>query len=225
MAPSTSSCVSLSSEIDGMEWASGDNHKWRRKCKELKEDKEAMALMRILVALEDYLQDKLMKRSKVKLTQCIISLFTRLCAYGEMNVEIKNSPLLCKSCDALCAENEKLKDETNCRNKHVEALRSACDNLDFENDELRSSLANLQSEIDLLKSNASMPCNSCVALNNDLDVARSKIALLETSASSPCASCESLLAEINELKLTHTTCVDELEHARVEICDMKFMPL
>jgi cytidine deaminase len=70
-----------------------------------------------------------------------------------------------------------------------------------------------------------MPCNSCVALNNDLDVARSKIALLETSAYSPCASCESLLAEINELKLTHTTRVDELEHARVEICDMKFMPL
>jgi hypothetical protein len=32
-----------------------------------------------------------------------------------------------------------------------------------------------------------------------------------------------LLAEINELKLTHTTCVDELEHARAEICDMKSM--
>jgi hypothetical protein len=33
-----------------------------------------------------------------------------------------------------------------------------------------------------------------------------------------------LLAEINNLKLTHTTCVDELEHARAEICDMKSMP-
>jgi hypothetical protein len=33
-----------------------------------------------------------------------------------------------------------------------------------------------------------------------------------------------LHAEINEVKLTHTTCVDELEHARAEICDMKSMP-
>jgi hypothetical protein len=33
-----------------------------------------------------------------------------------------------------------------------------------------------------------------------------------------------LLAEINDLKLSHTTCVDELEHARAEICDMKSMP-
>jgi regulator of replication initiation timing len=132
--------------------------------------------------------------------------------------------LPCKSCDALCAKNEKLQHETSCLNKHVEALRRACDNLDFENDELRSSLANMQSEIDLLKSNTSMSCNSCVAFNINVDVARSKIALLETSASLPCVSCESLLAEINELKLTHTTCVDELEHARAEICDMKSMP-
>ena len=62
-----------------------------------------------------------------------------------------------------------------------------------------------------------MPCNSCVALNDDLDVTRSKIALLESSASLPCVSCESLSAEIDKLKLTHTTCVDELEHARAEI--------
>jgi hypothetical protein len=65
-----------------------------------------------------------------------------------------------------------------------------------------------------------MSCNSCVALNINLDVARSKIALLKTSSSLPCVSCESLLAEINELKLTHTTCVDELEHARAEICEL-----
>jgi hypothetical protein len=43
--------------------ASGDDHKWRRKCEELKEDKEAMALMWLSVAQEDDLQDKLMKRS------------------------------------------------------------------------------------------------------------------------------------------------------------------
>jgi hypothetical protein len=69
-----------------------------------------------------------------------------------------------------------------------------------------------------------MSCNPCVALNISLDVARSKIALLETSASLPCVSCESLLAGINELKLTHTTCIDELEHARAEICEFKSMP-
>jgi hypothetical protein len=33
-----------------------------------------------------------MKRSRVKLSQGIIGLFTCLCAYGEMIVELKNSP-------------------------------------------------------------------------------------------------------------------------------------
>jgi hypothetical protein len=50
MEPSSSSCVSLSSEIDVMEFALGDDHKWRRKCEELKKNKEAVALMRLLVA-------------------------------------------------------------------------------------------------------------------------------------------------------------------------------
>jgi hypothetical protein len=104
-------------------------------CEELNKYKEAMALMRSLVAQEDDLQDKPIVISKVKLSQGIIGLFTRLCAYGEMLVETKNSPLLCKSCDALCDENEKLKHETSCRNKHVDSLRRACDNLDLENDE------------------------------------------------------------------------------------------
>jgi hypothetical protein len=63
-----------------------------------------MALLRLLVARDDDLQDKLMKRSKVKLTQGIISLFTHLCSYGEMNVELKNSSLPCKSCDSLLVE-------------------------------------------------------------------------------------------------------------------------
>jgi hypothetical protein len=50
------------------------------------------------------MQDKLMKRSGVKLSQGIIGLFTRLCAYGKMIVELTNSPLPCNSCDALLAE-------------------------------------------------------------------------------------------------------------------------
>jgi hypothetical protein len=61
----------------------------------LNEDKEAMALLRLLVAQEDDLQNKLIKRSKLKLSQGIIGLFTHLCAYGEMLVELKNSPLPC----------------------------------------------------------------------------------------------------------------------------------
>ena len=36
----------------------------------------------------------------------------------------------------------------------------------------------------------------------------------------PCVRCESLLAEINELKLTHTTYVEQFEHARAENFEM-----
>ena len=93
-----------------------------------------------------------------------------------------------------------------------------------KNDNLNSSLNCLRSENEILKSNASMPCNSCVASNDDLYKARDEIALIKSNASLPCGSCESLLAEINELKLTHTTCVEQLEHARAEICEMKSMP-
>ena len=92
-------------------------------------------------------------------------------------------------------------------------------NVDFS-----SSLVCLKSENDILKSNAFMPYNSCIALSDNLDKARDEIALLKSNASLPCVSCESLFAEINELKLTYTTCVDELDHARAEICETKSMP-
>jgi hypothetical protein len=69
-----------------------------------------------------------------------------------------------------------------------------------------------------------MSFNSCVALNDEHDMARCKIAFLESSASLPCTSCESLLADFNQLlKLTHTTCVDDLAHARAEIYELRFM--
>jgi hypothetical protein len=93
-----------------------------------------------------------------------------------------------------------------------------------KNDELSFSLACLKSENEMLKYNASMPCLVCIDLHKDLDKAKDEIALLKSNASLPCVSCESLLAEINELKLTHTTCVDQLEHARAEICEIKSMP-
>ena len=79
----------------------------------------------------------------------------------------------------------------------------------------------MKSENDLLKSNASMPCNSCTALKDDLYKARDEIALLKLNASLPCVLCESLFAEINELNLTHTTCVEQFEHARAQINEIK----
>jgi hypothetical protein len=111
MAPSSSSCVSLFSDFEEMVCASGDDHNWRRKCKELGKDTEAMTLLRFLVAQDDDLQDKLMKKSRVKLSQGVIGLFTLLCAYSEMIVELKNSPLPCKYCDALLAENKLVRGE------------------------------------------------------------------------------------------------------------------
>jgi hypothetical protein len=81
----------------------------------------------------------------------------------------------------------------------------------------------LKSENKLLKSNASMPCNFCIALNDDLDKTRNEIAPLKSNVSLLCVSCESLLVEINKLKLTHTTFVEQLEHARAEINKMKSM--
>jgi hypothetical protein len=53
MAPSSSSCVFLFSDFDEMVCASGNDQKWRRKCKELEKDTEAMTLLRLLVAQDD----------------------------------------------------------------------------------------------------------------------------------------------------------------------------
>ena len=97
---------------------------------------------------------------------------------------------------------------------------NSCSRLLAKNDDLNASLACLKSENDMLKSSASMPCNSCVALHSDLDKTRDEVVLLKSNASLPCASCESLKAEIKELKLTHTTCVEQLEHARAEIIEI-----
>jgi hypothetical protein len=62
MAPSSSSCVSLFSDFEEMLCASRDDHKWRKKCKELEKDMQAMVLLHLLVAQDDDLQDKIMKR-------------------------------------------------------------------------------------------------------------------------------------------------------------------
>ena len=44
---------------------------------------------------------------------------------------------------------------------------------------------------------------------------------MKSNASLPCVLCESLFAEINELNLTHTTCVEQFEHARAQINEIK----
>lgn len=181
-------------------FASDDDHKWRKKSADLNKDSETMALMRLLVdgmLQEDDLQRKLHKMSRGILSQGIIGLFTRLCACSEVIAELKdNLPQNCNSCDNMVQANANLK--------------SAIEWLRYENS--------------TLKNYASMPCNSCVALNDNLEKAMDEIMLLESNASLPCVSCESLLAEIKELKLTHTTCVDELEHARSIISELESMP-
>src|SRR5687767_8726381 len=116
-----------------------------------------------------------------------------------------------------CTLKMKLKGDVYLGDKQLESHRRLLDELSIDYDALKS-------ENEMLKSNTSMPCNSCVALNNDLDKARDEIVLLKSNASLPCVSCESLFAKINQLKLTHTTCVEQLEHARSEICEMKSMP-
>ena len=66
MAPSSSSCVYLFSDFEGMMFASGDDHKWRRKRDKLNKDDEAIALMRLLIGgvnKEVDLQRKLHKMS------------------------------------------------------------------------------------------------------------------------------------------------------------------
>jgi len=238
MAPSSCSVGSLSSS--GGAIASEDDHKWRKKRDKLNNDDEVMTLMHLLmeeISEEDALRRKLHKMSKGKLSQGIIGLFIRLCAHDETIAELKKNsdmsrldsvnasivckssvvPLPCNSCDALLVENEKLKRDVYLGDKQLQIRRRFLDELYIGYDALKS-------ENDLLKSNASMPCNSCIALNDNLDKTRDDIALLKLNASLPCVSCESLLAEINELKLTHTTCVEQLEHARAEINEMKSMP-
>ena len=62
-----------------MVFASGDDHKWRRKRDELNKDDEAMALMCLLIGgvnKEFDLQRKLHKMSRGQLSQGIIGLFT-----------------------------------------------------------------------------------------------------------------------------------------------------
>ena len=154
---------------------------------------------------------ELLKVSKDELINGMLHLVSRVCACDKKIVKLE------KSCDALLIENENLKRDVSLGDKQLEWFRCLLNEPSVDYDALKA-------ENEMLKSNASMPCNSCVGLHNDLDLARNEIVLLKSNASLPCVSCESLLAEIDNLKLTHSTCVDELKRARAEICEMKSMP-
>ena len=70
-----------------------DDHKWRKMRVELDKDDQAMTLMQLLMdgANQEDLH-KLHKMSRGRLTKGIIGLFTRLCAHGELIVELKRKP-------------------------------------------------------------------------------------------------------------------------------------
>lgn len=227
MAPSSSSCVSLSSDLnDG--FAIEDDLMERRRSAALEKEREVDALLDLLdddeLSMEDLLRE-LGKAKKGTLIGSVVSLSCRFDAYVEYNA--RNDEL----CVALRRKIEKLKcsiARLKCGLAHWKSCAlipcTSSDNMLRKNDDLSSSLACLKSENEMLKFSASMPCLACVDLNKDLDKARNEIALLKSNASLPCVSCETLIAEINELKLTHTTCIDELEHARAKIDEISSMP-
>src|SRR5579859_7298789 len=196
MAPGSAPCVSLVLDVD--------DHKWRKRCSTLEGDQ----VMELLCLFEDgkmqehELQSKFLKMCRAKLSQGMIYMFTHFCAHAERVRELE-SVTACNTCDDLLADFKNAVKEVHSCNRELHALKS---------------------ENEMLKSSASMPCNSCVTLQNDLDRARDEIALLETNASLPCVSCESLVAEINKLKFTYTTCVEQLEHARAKIDEIESMP-
>src|SRR6266540_4020308 len=195
MAPSSAPFVFLVSEVD--------DHKWRKKCSTLEGDQvmELVCLFEDGNIQEDELQSKFLKMSRAKLSQGMIYMFTRFCAHTERILELECATA-CNTCDDLLASYKNVEREVQSCYKELHALKS---------------------QNEMLKSNASMPCNSCVALQNDLDRARDEVVLLESNASLPCVSCESLVAEINELKLTHITCVEQLEHAKTKIVEIESM--
>jgi hypothetical protein len=227
MAPSSSSCVSLSSDLnDGL--AIEDDLMQRRRSAALEKEREVDALLDLLdddeLSVEDLLRE-LGKAKKGTLVGSVVCLSNRFDACVEKNA--RDDEL----CVALRGNIEKLEcciARLKCGLAHWKSCDlipcTSCDVILRKNDDLCSSLACLKSENEILKLNASMPCLACVDLHKDLDKARDEIVLLKSNASLPCVSCESLLAAINELKLTHTTCVYQLEHARAEICEMKSMP-
>ena len=227
MAPSFSSCVSLSSCLDdGL--VIEDDLMRRRRSAALEKEHEVDALLDLLdddeLSVEDLLR-KLGKAKKGTLVGSVVCLSHRFYACVEHSA--RNDEL----CVTLRRKIEKLKcsiARLKCGLSHWKSCAlipcTSCDDMHRKNNDLSFSLACLKSENEMLKFNASMPCLSCVDLHKDLDKASAEIALFKSNVSLPCVSCESLLAEINELKLTHTTCVDELEHTKAKIDEISSRP-
>jgi hypothetical protein len=227
MAPSSSSCVSLSSGLnDGL--AIEDDLVQRRQSAALEKEREVDALLDLLDDDELSVKDRLRELGKAKKGTFVGSV---VCLSNRFDVCVEQGARNDELCVALRRKIEKLKcsiARLKCGLYHWKSCAlvpcTSCDNMLRKNDDLSTSLACLKSENKMLKFNASMPCLACVDLHKDLDKARDEISLLNSNASLPCVSCESLLAEINEPKLTHTTCVDELEHARTKIDEISSRP-
>jgi hypothetical protein len=170
--------------------------------------------------IDDFVPE-LLKVSKGKIIDDMLHLMARFCACEKKIAKLEMKLNMSMSSDEcmifrLGSVNDPIS------YKSSDALPcNSCDSLLSKNKNLNVAIADLKSELDIVKSYASMPCDICVALHNDLDTARDEISLMKSNAFLPCGSCESLLAEIDNLKLAHTTCVNELEHARAEICEMK----
>jgi chromosome segregation ATPase len=153
--------------------------------------------------------------SRGRLAQGIIGLFTRLCAHGELIFELKKKLEMSR----LGSVNA----STSCKSS-MSLPCSSCDSLRLDHDKLKRELRRNVILLESANEVIGLPCFACKDLRKDLDCARDELTLLKSNASLPCASCESLLAEINELKLTHSTCVDELKHARAKIDEISSRP-
>lgn len=99
-----------------------------------------------------------------------------------------------------------------------------CDTLRLNIDDLKHELR--RSAILLESANSVIDASSFTSANlrEQLDDVKNELALLQSTTSLPCGSCESLHANLNELKLAHSTCVDELKHARAKIVELDSMP-
>jgi hypothetical protein len=185
---------------------------------ELDKDDQVMALMQLLmdgVNQEEDLLHKLHKMSRGRLAQGIIGLFTHLCAHGKLIFELKKKLEMSR----LGSVNA----STSCKSS-ISLPCSSCDSLHLDHDKLKRELRRNVILLESANEVIDLPCFTCKDLRKDLDCARDELTLLKSNDSLPCTSCEFLLAKINELKLTHSTCVDELEHTRAKIDEISSRP-
>ena len=188
--------------------ASGDDQKMRSELEmELKTEEELsakeqeMALLTLLFEKQqepEELKDKLLKMSRSRLAQGILSLFTRLCAHDEHSDELirkidrLEDSIASSSCDSC-----------ECLHDNLVESHELCDALHRKVGKLRDSCSRLRCGLVYWKSRALAPCLDCVALHRKNDELCSLLA---------CARSEHELLEKNL-----TSSLDQLEHAKALI--------